>query len=334
MKIGIIGAGKVVSWFLADLAFNKYRDKIKVIGIYSRTLPKAQKYAKQYQIPNIYNTLEEFLKGDFDLVYVGTTSGTHYQLVKKLLAHKFNVYCEKPLTLKYLEANELYQLAKKNQCLLVDGIKTGLAPAYKQMKKEITNGQIGDLIFIRTSYTKISTSLNVFNPQKDQDVPGYHFDGGVYPLFLVFDLGGPIINYQYLANTYKENKAISTHAFLMRHQQGAISTIIGSDQTSDNLATIIQGTKGYIVLGGNIEKYHLPYKKDGAHLPYTYQVFDLGHKLVKSVDLPINTEGEGLTLMLEHIFELWVKKAIESPIITRQISLAILMLLEKTAKGK
>ena len=51
-------------------------------------------------------------------VFITTPTNSHYQLVKKYLEKKINVFCEKPLTNDIKKDTELFKLAKKNKCKL------------------------------------------------------------------------------------------------------------------------------------------------------------------------------------------------------------------------
>ena len=55
---------------------------------------------------------------NIDWVFVTTNTNKHFQIVKKYLKKKYNVFCEKPLTVNFTKSKELFNLAKKNQCKL------------------------------------------------------------------------------------------------------------------------------------------------------------------------------------------------------------------------
>lgn len=65
-------------------------------------------------------SLDDFLikNSQFDHVFIATPEETHYQLVKKFLLLKKNIFVEKPLCLKKNQANKLVDLALKNQVIL------------------------------------------------------------------------------------------------------------------------------------------------------------------------------------------------------------------------
>jgi len=46
-----------------------------------------------------------------DWVFIATPNSTHFDIVKKCILSRVNVFCEKPLTLTYKESLELYELA-------------------------------------------------------------------------------------------------------------------------------------------------------------------------------------------------------------------------------
>ena len=332
-KIGIIGSGRIVSWFLNDFKLLN-RSDWKVTGLYARNKVTANQTIEKYGIDKFYESYEEFLEQDFDLVYIGTPDMTHAQFSKDLLNHGFNVYSEKPITFTRDEAEEIYALAKEKNKLFFDGIKTGFSPAYRKMKEEIAKGVIGDLILIHTTHTKVSTSLRKPNPGPNDEGWGFQMGGGVYSAFVAMDLGGKVIGYDHRANEYPNNKAISTSAILTRHESGVISTIVGSDYTTDNLTAVIQGSKGYITLGGNLDKYNESYKKDSCHMAHTIEIRDLKNELISKFDDPFISEGEGLRFTVEHVLNLINDGKTESDIVTPEISMNVIDLLQKTNKAR
>ncbi|WHQ37023.1 Gfo/Idh/MocA family oxidoreductase [Spiroplasma sp. SV19] len=333
MKIVFIGAGRITKWFLNDLKNTKYHDKIKLFGIYNLTYEKAVQYQSEYQIQKVYCSLDDVLQdaANFDLAYIGTSDATHYEIAKQLLANKINVFCEKPLTLSYQTAKELYDLASINNVLLFDGIKTGFSPVYRLMRNDIAAGLIGAIEYLSASHAKVSTSGKKPQPvPNDSNFVGLHLAGGMYALFIGLDLLGPVQLVTHLNNAYSTHTAISTSVLNLRHKNNGISTILSSDNLSSDLSAQILGTAGYIKLGGNLQKYNVDYHKDSCHMAYTYQVYDLQGNLIKTVDKQLVTDGEGLCFEIEHVYELWKNQKIESDVVTKAISLEIIKILELT----
>lgn len=63
----------------------------------------------------IANSKTNFKKklNNVDWVFIATPDETHFKLVKFLLRKKKNIFCEKPLAIKNLDAKFLFKLAKK-----------------------------------------------------------------------------------------------------------------------------------------------------------------------------------------------------------------------------
>ena len=85
-------------------------------------------------------------------VFITTPTNSHYQLVKKYLEKKINVFCEKPLTNDIKKDNELFKLAKKNKCKLYVSdienfkkIKIKLKTKNKIIKSKFSNNKKGIL---------------------------------------------------------------------------------------------------------------------------------------------------------------------------------------------
>ena len=85
-------------------------------------------------------------------VFITTPTNSHYQLVKKYLEKKINVFCEKPLTNDIKKDNELFKLAKKNKCKLYVSdienfkkIKIKLKTKNKIIRSKFSNNKKGIL---------------------------------------------------------------------------------------------------------------------------------------------------------------------------------------------
>ena len=60
-----------------------------------------------------------------DWVFIATPDKTHFQIAKKIIKKKINIFCEKPLTLNHKKSKFLFNLSKKNKTkLYVDNIQS------------------------------------------------------------------------------------------------------------------------------------------------------------------------------------------------------------------
>ncbi|ATZ18919.1 hypothetical protein ESOMN_v1c05370 [Williamsoniiplasma somnilux] len=335
INIGIIGAGRIVEWFIKDylLIMNNINVQSRIISIWNRTYEKANLINDKYNLNlNVYQNLNDFFNKDrnnIDLIYIGTSDESHFDFVKTALENKINVFCEKPLSLSYLQSKELYKLANKNDLLLFEGIKTGFAPAFIKLEQIIKSELLGRIKYIYSSHAKISTSGNIPN---DSNV-GFHLAGGMYALYTVLKLAGKAKVVQFMNNAYEKNTlAIQTSVLTIRHSNNVISTVVGSDTITDDLSTKIIFEKGYAKLGGRIDLYNENYKKDSCHMPKTLSIYDNQNNLLDFYDLDFVSEGEGLRFEIEHVLEMLNDNIKESSIVSQSLSLEIIKILEKTNK--
>jgi predicted dehydrogenase len=78
-------------------------------------------------------------------VLIGTPSPTHYQLAKQALLAGKDVFVEKPMTLNSADAEELVQLARDNQRVLMTGHLLLFQPAVRWIKEFLDAGKLGTL---------------------------------------------------------------------------------------------------------------------------------------------------------------------------------------------
>ena len=81
-------------------------------------------------------------------VVVAASAVSHYSLAKALLEAGKDVYVEKPLTLEVTHAEELCRLAQSKGRILMVGHLLLYHPGVQYMKQMVTEGRLGDLLYI------------------------------------------------------------------------------------------------------------------------------------------------------------------------------------------
>ena len=88
-------------------------------------------------------------------IYVATPHRFHYSYSKKALEKHIPVICEKTLTLNLKSAEELFEIAKKNNTYFVEAMWTWFNPTAYKVKEWIDNNKIGKVkIFKRDKSLK------------------------------------------------------------------------------------------------------------------------------------------------------------------------------------
>ena len=116
-KLGIIGIGNWGKNLVKELS------KISCIKKCSSSNLKNIKWLKKNypSIQHASDSKEIFADKNINAVIIATPVNTHYNLVKKALLSKKHVFVEKPISTNLSEAEELIEIAKKNNLLLFVG---------------------------------------------------------------------------------------------------------------------------------------------------------------------------------------------------------------------
>ena len=87
-----------------------------------------------------------------DVVYIGLINSMHKSTVTEALNSGKHVLCEKPLGLNVSQTEEMIETAKRNRRFLMEGFWSRCFPAYSELKKQISQGAIGEPKLITASF--------------------------------------------------------------------------------------------------------------------------------------------------------------------------------------
>jgi predicted dehydrogenase len=93
---------------------------------------------------------EMFAAGGFDAVVVSSPAVTHYPLVRKALHENYDVFVEKPFTLKVTHAEELMHLSEVRARVLMVGHLLEYHPVVQELRDLIRSGELGDIYYVYT----------------------------------------------------------------------------------------------------------------------------------------------------------------------------------------
>ena len=163
IKLGFVGGGNDsligVLHKVAAVMFDRY-DLIG--GVFSSNKEVNLKTAKDLCLDQsrIYNDFEEMIDAEskidlsekIEAVCILTPNFLHFPMAKKFLENGFHVICEKPLSISLKQAQELKSIKNsKNLVFAVTHTYTGY-PMVRQMTKMISQGIIGDIQRVDSTY--------------------------------------------------------------------------------------------------------------------------------------------------------------------------------------
>jgi len=94
------------------------------------------------------DSFEKLLRHDIDAVAIASPANTHYEFAKMALLSGRDVFVEKPFTLNVRHAEELLELADKQDRVLMVGHLLEYHPVVHRLKDLITSGELGPIYYI------------------------------------------------------------------------------------------------------------------------------------------------------------------------------------------
>ena len=131
----------VAVWGLGNHARNRILpalsaiDEIKLIGVCSRNGVMVDACAEQWDCYG-WNDSEQMLNStEVDVIYIATPIGVHFALAKRAIEAGKNVWCEKPLTCRYLDTQKLVSLAEERDKVLTESFMFLYHSQFQRVKK-------------------------------------------------------------------------------------------------------------------------------------------------------------------------------------------------------
>ena len=190
-KIGLIGCGNIAeTYFRAQDYFNN----IKFVACADKFPEVSKKCADQYNIKSL--TVDEIIHDtNVDVILNLTIPQAHFEISKIALEAGKHVYSEKPMSIKYDEANELVNLAKDNNLYIGNAPDTFLGGGGQVARKFVDDGDIGKVL--TGNFIFAFPGVQEFHPNPEswfQSGGGPVIDMGPYFFTTLVNLLGPVKN--------------------------------------------------------------------------------------------------------------------------------------------
>lgn len=304
-KVGIIGAGWIADKMAEALApLNDYC----VYAIASRSLEKAEAFAKTWNIPKAYGSYEELVADkDVDLVYIATPHSHHFPHTMLALEHGKPVLVEKAFTANAPEAEILLKTAKEKGVFITEAIWTRYMPLSHKVKEIMESGVIGEpRLLTATLCYMMEFKERIVRPDL---CGGALLDLGVYALnfarmYFGTDIIKTVSNCQLGPTGMDMQECIS-----LSFKDGKMANLQAGCLTLNDRQGIINGTEGYIRVDNincpevievyrNYELVERYTKPEGMVNGYEYQVYECRRCIEEGLlESPMMPHEETLSIM-------------------------------------
>jgi len=178
--IGKHAKNKILPALSASSAFN-------LVGIYSRNMAVVNECTKSFNCKHWSSPGDMLDDNELDIIYLSTPIGLHAEQGKMILHAGKHFWCEKPIASTYNGAQELVEIARRQDRTLFEGFMYQYHPQYLWLKKYISEQEFGSI-----------QSINCRFGLPFLEQPGFRYsaelggsallDVGCYPLSAVLGL--------------------------------------------------------------------------------------------------------------------------------------------------
>ena len=156
IKLALVGYGYWGPNLLRN--FEKLKD-CKIDYVIDNDNSKLQSAKKVYSTLNISTSIDDVLDNpEIEAIIVATPVSTHFSIAKKALEKRKHVLLEKPMTDSVEKAQQLIELAKKNELILMVDHTYLYTGAVKKLKELISSEQFGEINYVDS----IRSNLGIF----------------------------------------------------------------------------------------------------------------------------------------------------------------------------
>ncbi len=310
MKIGILGAGAIAHKMAETVGS---MEGAEVCAVASRSLEKAEDFAKKYQIPKAYGNYQEMvMDSSVDLVYVATPHSHHYGHVKLCLKNHKHVLCEKAFMINSRQAEEVVRLAKEKKLLLAEAIWTRYMPSRALICEAVESGIIGEV-------TSLTANLGYVIKDKERLIEsrlggGALLDLGVYPINFALMVFGEDYAEVSAEGILSEQGVDLQNSVTLKWNDGRMAVLHSNMQALTDRRGIIYGDKGYLVV-------------ENINNCESINAYGLDRKLIRQYDLP--RQISGYEYEVEACRKAIEKGAVECEEMPLKDSIAVMELLDR-----
>ena len=243
LRVGIIGTGWIAE--KAAITLNGLKE-CEAYAVGSRTIEKAEAFARQWKIPKAYGSYTELIADpDIDLVYIGTPHSHHYDVTREALMADKPCLVEKAFMANARQTKEIIDLAHERKVFLAEAIWTRYQPVVKMMR-ELISSRIGEpRMLTATLGYSMGDKPRIMRPDL---CGGALLDLGVYALnFVRMFFPADIVSIESQCVKSKTGMDL-TNAISLVLADGMLCNLQSSAQCVGDNIGVVAGTEGNLII--------------------------------------------------------------------------------------
>ncbi|MDQ0361023.1 Gfo/Idh/MocA family protein [Breznakia pachnodae] len=306
---GILSTASIVPRFIKGVQLSADGE---VVALASRNYQKARNMADQHHIEKAYGDYDElFQDEDIDVVYISTPNYLHYEHCMSALKACKHVVCEKPFMLTKKEALEVFAFAKEQNLFVMEAQKSVFLPISKWLKESIEQKLVGDISFVRLSSYYAAGDDKEHWMYDHKKGGGVFYGSGSYTIeYMKYLFDKPIISSQ-------GNAIIGPTGV---DEIGTINLNINNEHLITTTISRLAPIEAEAIFYGDKGKIKVPFYWRPKQATVVYN-----DEVIEEVHLPFESE---FVYEVDHINECINKGLLESPIMSKQVTLECIEIIE------
>ncbi len=196
------------------------------------------------RVINLENFSFKDLIDKSDAIFIESNVRDRFEQVKYSLEHGKHVLCDLPMAIGKRKQQDLFEIAKKNGCVLMSGIKTAYSTAYYRLLLMVKSGEIGDVLSVETTCTSLS-EVSKISSYSENNIWSAMDAWGATALMPIFQILGT----NYIDRTIV-TKSIDKYFDLFTKMDFIYENAVATAKVGKGIKSegemIISGTKGYV----------------------------------------------------------------------------------------
>jgi predicted dehydrogenase len=195
LRVGIVGAGMIATFAHGYLPGLRHANGIRVAAITDHGRETADKVAAKWDIPLVFDTLDEMLASDaVDAVINLTPAPVHHEVAMKVISSRLHLVTEKPIAATLPEADEICRAAATAGVVVVTAPMDMLSAEWQEARRLVASGALGKVAFARVQSSHAGAAAYSWpgDPSPFYQVGvGSLMDLGVYGITRITGVLGP-----------------------------------------------------------------------------------------------------------------------------------------------
>lgn len=150
VKIGVIGCANIAQRSVIPAI--KSFEGFELVAVASRSIEKAEKFAKQFDCEPIEGYQNLLNKKEIEAIYLPLPTGLHDEWIEKCIEAKKNVLAEKSFSETFLSCKNLLKKASAKKLVLMENFMFCYHSQHQFIKNLIDSGEIGEIRLFRSSF--------------------------------------------------------------------------------------------------------------------------------------------------------------------------------------